>query len=101
MQLTDFVAEPKVTPMLDVNAPALFKDTLFLNWLNDPENQVFTWHVRGEEPNEYSDVMVYYGTGGEGSHSDMPYWDILAGLWEAHYGRHEEGWIRITNLNFG
>lgn len=77
-------AEPNPVPALQINAPELFQDAAFLEWLNNPKTIVFTWHPKGESPDEWSDVIVGIdpSLNGEGSDSDMPEhcWDALVDL---------------------
>lgn len=96
-----FQAEAKHVCMLDVCSQELFRDPKFIEWLNDASDIKFTWHQPGDEPNGWSDVLVYYGTGGEGSNSDMPYWDDLCEMWADVFGENREGWIRLLNLETG
>lgn len=58
---------------LVINVPHFFKDPAFVAWLNNPAPK-FTWHKSGNEPSEYSDVVVLVdpSLNGEGSDSDMP-----------------------------
>lgn len=58
---------------LVLNAPHLFKDPAFVAWLNGPAPK-FTWHKAGDEPHEWSDVVVLVDPSfnGEGADSDMP-----------------------------
>ena len=59
------------------------------DWYRDPEfleaienNPVMTWHVKGREPTDYSDVLLWVdpSLNGEGAdESDIPdrYWDAV------------------------
>lgn len=88
-----------------INVPEWFKDKGFLAWLNDPSNTLFTWHTRGKEAGDWSDVVVCVdpGLNGEGSESDMPehIWDEIVALCRQHFrpssGSHIH--VRLTNLN--
>lgn len=53
-----------------IDAPEFFLDPAFLEWLNSGKRTMATWHPRGEEVGEYSDVFTWYD-GGEGSDSPM------------------------------
>lgn len=68
---------------LVLNVPAWFREEGFVEWLNDPNNNVMTWHQAPRRPNEWSDVVVLVDPqiNGEGSNSDMPakYWDQIVG----------------------
>ena len=90
-----------------VNAPEFYKDPAFLEWLNDPETQVFTWHKKGDAPNEYSDIMVGVDTDGyDGTDSDMPehiWLKIVEAVDESKAIRHtntieDHVWVHISNL---
>ena len=58
---------------LVINAPHFFKDPAFAAWLNNQDPK-FTWHKPGDEPHEWSDVVVLVNPSlnGEGNGSDMP-----------------------------
>lgn len=66
---------------LALNVPAWFQQPDFVEWLNDPNNKVMTFHEAPRAPDEWSDVMVLVdpSISGEGSNSDMPaeYWDQI------------------------
>lgn len=78
-----------------VNMPELFVRDDFRAYLNDSNNRMATWHMNGDEPNEYSDVFVNYDHG-EGSHSDMPGWELVVAAMDA--AGFEHGIVQITNL---
>jgi|AntRauTorcE11898_2_1112593.scaffolds.fasta_scaffold07709_4 hypothetical protein len=88
-----------------VNVPEWFQDQGFQEWLNNPDNPVFTWHKKGTAVSEWSDVVVCVdpSLNGEGSESDMPeaIWDQIVDLCKAHYtpggGSHIH--VRLTNLD--
>jgi len=81
------------------------QDQSFLDWLNDTSNAVFTWHVKGDAPSDWSDVIVCIdpGLNGEGSDSDMPehIWIQIVELCKQHFtpstGCHIH--VRLTNLD--
>lgn len=50
----------KAMPLVEINAPSFFKDPDFLKLLNDPQQQVATWHSRDTEPGDCSDVFIYH-----------------------------------------
>lgn len=97
------------TAGLILNAPELFERPDFLAWLNDPENRVATWHKKGEEPGEYSDVFVLVDSDYEGPESDMPE-DVWKAICDAAYAEYAPGSqelprhleaaivVRLTNL---
>lgn len=99
--------EREVTPLsgFSINVPEWFEDKAFISWLNDPGNTIFTWHKRGEEASDWSDVMVCVdpSLSGEGSESDMPghIWDQIVALCKKHFrpatGSHIH--VRLTNLS--
>lgn len=47
--------------LVRINAPSFFQDEGFIRWLNSTESGPATWHMRGGEPGEYSDVFIHYG----------------------------------------
>jgi len=53
--------DTKPNPLVRINAPSFFRDTNFVRWLNSPESRAATWHARGNEPAEDSDVFIHYG----------------------------------------
>ena len=63
-------------PCVELGLPELFEREDFQTYLNDPDNKIATWHTRGEEPGDYSDVFVTFDNC-EGSNSDMPGWDLV------------------------
>jgi hypothetical protein len=67
---------------LVVNAPDIFERADFMVWLNDQSSATATWHRRGKEPTEYSDVFVLIDSTYEGDSSDMPedIWKSLCDL---------------------
>jgi hypothetical protein len=95
-------------PMLVLNVPEWFQDPEFMSWLNSEKTTVFTWHKKGSEPTEYSDVALTIDPtlSGEGGESDMPFyiWEQVInccrqnlknynGLGDPHVI------VRLTNLN--
>ncbi len=86
-------------PALIINCPEWFARPDFQAWLNNPENNIATWHKLGQEPNGYSDTFITYDNG-EGSDfgDDFPidiYQDIIR-ICQQHnlvYGR-----LHLTNL---
>jgi hypothetical protein len=91
---------------ISINVPEFFEDPAFMAWLNNPDNKVFTWHTKGDEPGEYSDVVVTLegSLNGEGSDSDMPEycWDLILEACRQHLGEDSRYNIRfyvtLTNL---
>lgn len=47
--------------LVRLNAPSFFQDEGFLRWLNSDKDGPATWHRRGDEAEEYSDVFIHYG----------------------------------------
>lgn len=74
----------KRTIGITVNAPNVFARPDFIAWLNDPEKVVFTYHRKGDEPHEYSDVIVLVDSNYEGDSSDMPE-DVWRAICDAAY----------------
>lgn len=91
---------------ISINVPEFFRDPEFLAWLNNPDNRVFTWHKKGEEPGDYSDVVVTLegDLSGEGSDSDMPEycWDLILEACQKYLGEDRSHNVRyyvtLTNL---
>ena len=81
---------------LKLNVPAWFEREDFQEWLNE-RGKPATWHVKGAEPNDYSDIFMWFEDG-EGSDSDMPekVWDELCALCKTQAFR--AGVIWLTNL---
>lgn len=96
---------------LTMNAPEFFSRKDFIEYVEN--NPVFTWHQRGDEPGEYSDVIVLVEPclNGEGSESDMPedIWTAILDTLKSQFGEEGEGIpaqfrnmhmaVRITNLD--
>ena len=70
---------------LVVNAPEIFGRDDFRLWLNDPTRSTATWHKKGDEPGEYSDVFLLVDRNYEGDSSDMP----------------EDAWRLICDTTYG
>lgn len=73
---------------ITMDVPEFFEDEGFLNWLNNDEIK-FAQHVKGDKPDEWSEVIVTVdpgleGDGGEASNANFPEW-----CWEviAHEAR--------------
>lgn len=76
-----------VTPCLELWASELFEDEQFVEWLNNPDTNIATWHREGKSwspdgsnwgaPHGRSDVFIWYSAGlddngqveGGGNHS--------------------------------
>lgn len=85
--------------LVRINAPELFRDPEFVAWLNRPSgNRTATWHVKGQEPDEWGDVFFTYEDG-EGSDADMPerIWDDICELLRPHVGC-EACFVWLTNI---
>jgi len=89
-----------------INVPEWFEDQGFQEWLNDPENPIFTWHRKGSAVSDWSDVVVCVdpSLNGEGSESNLPehIWGQIVELCRAHFrpcsgGSHIH--VRLTNLD--
>lgn len=90
---------------LRMNAPEIFSDDAFVEWLNNT-NRKFTWH-KGGAPDEWSDVVVLVDPGltGEGSDSDMPehIWNQIVDTCRNKFGSRvgrpvEHITVRLTNV---
>lgn len=93
--------ENNYLPLLRIDAPEFYKDPAFVSWLNDTEKIKATWHQRGEDPTDWSDVFVTYCDGG-GSDSDMPehIWNRICEIVKQEVGTYEyECLIWISNVN--
>ena len=94
---------------LVLDAPQAFAREDFMAWLNDPQNRVATWHRKGEQAGDYSDVVVHVDSNYEGDSSDMP-GDIWKAICDEAYRAHCGGrpelppglrshiTVRLTNL---
>lgn len=67
-----------------LNIPEIFERADFQSWLNNPRNRTATWHDRGGEPGEYSDVFLLVGGDYGGSDADMPH-DVWEAICETVY----------------
>lgn len=77
--ITDF----RLYPAIRVNMSELRTDPEFAAWLNDPRTRVWTWHEKGNPVDDFSDIVVWVESNGEGSESgDMPehIWNEIAKL---------------------
>lgn len=88
---------------LTVNAPEVFDDPDFCEWLNNDETKL-TWH-RGGTPTDWSDVVVLVdpSLNGEGPDSSMPehIWLRIVETCKQHFkpGQSETHiMVRLTNL---
>ena len=66
--------------LVRIDDPTLYQDPDFRVWLNLPDRNQATWHTKGSEPGEFSDLFVHVDIDGrDGSDSDMPdhCWDRL------------------------
>ena len=83
--------------ILNIYCPELFQEPEFIAWLQERsnDNEVATWHIPGQEPNEYSDVFCTYDDG-EGSNSDMPGWDAIVTVCRWHDVTHAT--LRLINM---
>jgi hypothetical protein len=64
--------------IVQLDRPGWYTEPEFMAWLNNPNNCTMTFHMRGEDPNEWSDALVWVdpSLNGEGDSSEMPekYW---------------------------
>jgi hypothetical protein len=92
------VTNVEIYPVLKVNVPELYEDPAFVAWLNDPDACQATWHKKGEDPHEYSDVFVWFDHGDGSDSVTMPgaCWDRLVQLMGENHLEH--GLIWLTNL---
>lgn len=76
--------EVNYLPLVRIDDDELFKMPSFIEWLNDTDRNQATWHVKGEDPGEYSDCFLTYASEhpGDSSDGDMP----------------EEAWRRLVSL---
>lgn len=81
--------------MAEINCPELFAREDFRAYLNDPQTNIATWHMKGTDVGEYSDVFMTYDRH-EGSNSDMPGWDLICETLE-QIG-FDAGIVRLTNM---
>lgn len=82
---------------MTIQMPDLYQDPEFVRYLNNPQKNIATWHVKGEAPHHYSDIFVTYD-GGEGSHSDMPGWDKICEIVTAEGLGDTYVLLHITNV---
>ena len=87
---------PNRAEAVTLNLPELFEDEKFRAYLNDPATKIATWHDRGTEPGEYSDIFVTYDNG-EGSNSDMPGWTLVCDLMREN--GYDAALVHLTNLD--
>lgn len=96
-----------VTPSagLVINAPEWFADPDFQSWLNAPNNVVFTWHTKGDEPGDFSDTVLLIdpSLNGEGPESDMPehIWNQIMEICRERFSANQVPthiFVRLTNL---
>ena len=97
-------------PLIRINAPELFAEPMFREWLNrvaSPDCAKYrgfpmaTWHVPGELPGEVSDVFMIVD-GPDGSESDMPalcWGQIQHNLRETIKDESPECVVWLTNLS--
>lgn len=85
-------------PAMKINVPEWYVQEDFQNWLNS--SNVATWHIKGEKPNEFSDVFIWYENY-ESSDSNMPeaIWEELCQICDDE--DFTFGYIHLTNLEFG
>lgn len=89
----------RVGAYLSINMPDMFADEEFIDYLNDPDNVLATWHHKGDpNPAETSDCFIQYDNG-EGSNSDIDekWWNLIVKICEEQGFTH--GILHITNLD--
>jgi hypothetical protein len=68
----------QLVPIVQLDRLDWYTEPEFMAWLNNPNNCTMTFHIRGRNPNEWSDALVWVdpSLNGEGDSSDMPekYW---------------------------
>lgn len=95
-------AVPTLCPAMILNAPEVFADPAFVEWLNGKDPK-FTWHTGGQ-PTEWSDVTVLVepSLNGEGSDSEMPehIWNAIVDKCREVFkpSRNAHIMVRLTNL---
>lgn len=85
---------------LTISLPEMYMDDAVMQYINDPETNVATWHRKGEKPGDYSDIFITYGGDGEGSHSTLPdpWWDRICEIVKAEGLEKEYVLLHIVNL---
>lgn len=83
---------------LKVNYPELFEHPTFITWLNDPKGAT-TWHQKGTEAGDYSDVFITYdhGDSGDSEYLEGEVWEKICDV--ADQNGLSYGIIWITNLD--
>ncbi|REK34747.1 MAG: DUF4928 domain-containing protein [Planctomycetota bacterium] len=101
---------PNFLPLVRINAPEIYADELFAEWLNAvtangrediPGFRTASWHWPGHEPGEESDIFMLVD-GPDGSDSDMPEhcWQmILEAVSRAIPNTYPECIVWLTNLD--
>lgn len=85
---------------LELNVPHFFERADFLTWLTNPENNIATWHVKGEDATEFADTFLIYDHGDCGAFDcdDFPQ-DIAIEITAiCQREGFEYGILRLTNL---
>jgi hypothetical protein len=89
-------------PLVRIDDDEIFKIPEFIEWLNDTDRNQATWHVKGEDPGEYSDCFMYYASEhpGDCSDGDMPEaaWDRLVACMRMGGVSDTECIVWLTNL---
>lgn len=93
--------ETNYLPLVRINAPELYKDEDFVAWLNDETRNQATWHVKGQEPGEFSDIFMTFDGTADGSDSDMPEhcWEMLCEVLSAKGLDTAECLVWLSNLD--
>ena len=90
--------------MLNINAPEWFLAPAFNEWINSTANSAMSWHPKGTEPGEYSDILVFVdpSLSGEGTSDNMPalYWFQIMDACRDHFSPVAGEYIivRLTNI---
>jgi len=80
-QVSNAIASAEVTSVrgIKLSVPELFQDPAFVEYVNS--SPVMTWHDKKGPiaEDDWADVAVFVDPSmtGEGSDSDMPYWDVI------------------------
>lgn len=96
-------------PLICLNAPGIYGDAEFQEWLNsvslhgrpnEPGNRIATWHWPGKPPGNDSDIFMRVSRD-DGSDSDMPshcWYAIVRALDAVFEERHWECILWLSNM---
>lgn len=102
----DIQYEASSVLMVTIDRPQWYKNPDFLDYINDPDNALMSFHISGRQANEWSDVLVWVdpSLNGEGDSSDIPevYWDEIVQVAKLASSKHrllrEHIGVRIRNM---